>query len=246
MLLLKAICRLLLIFFLLCQLPAHGQVKNAELTIILEPYFRNKPLIPDSMGYITDFGDTISISVFKFYLTNIGFSGTTTTSQHDKNSHLFDLDDTGTYRFTVNNLPAERAENLILTLGVDSIDNTNGANAGDLDPVKGMYWAWNTGYVMAKLEGKSNACHTLHKEFGFHIGGYLPPFNAVRTVCLPLTAPLNPGNGKTTIRLRVDVSKWLSDGLDLSKTNSVLIPGKEACEIADRYSHMFSITANGQ
>ena len=37
-------------------------------------------------------------------------------------------------------------------LGVDSLRNVTGVQTGALDPAMDMYWTWNTGYVMAKLE----------------------------------------------------------------------------------------------
>ena len=42
------------------------------------------------------------------------------------------------------------------------------------------------------------------------------------------------------IYIKVDVAK-IFDELDLHKTNSVMIPGKEAMEIADFSTKMFSI-----
>jgi hypothetical protein len=56
--------------------------------------------------------------------------------------------------------------------------------AGDLDPIKGMYWAWQSGYINMKIEGKSSSCRTRKNEFQFHIGGYLSPYYAMRKVAL--------------------------------------------------------------
>ena len=41
-----------------------------------------------------------------------------------------------------------------LYLGVDSVLNYNGVHEGALDPINGMYWTWQTGYIHCKLEGK--------------------------------------------------------------------------------------------
>ena len=56
-------------------------------------------------------------------------------------------------------------------LGVDSLTNSNGAMGGDLDPTKGMYWTWQTGYIHFKLEGNI-ICDSSRKSFEYHIGGY--------------------------------------------------------------------------
>ncbi|MDN3675869.1 hypothetical protein QWY90_00740 [Flavobacterium paronense] len=53
---------------------------------------------------------------------------------------------------------------------------------GDLDPTKGMYWAWQSGYINIKIEGKSTSCKTRNNEFQFHIGGYREPNYMMRKV----------------------------------------------------------------
>ena len=55
-------------------------------------------------------------------------------------------------------------------IGIDSLTNVSGDLDGDLDPALGMYWAWNSGYINMKLEGKSSSCKSVKKEFQFHIG----------------------------------------------------------------------------
>jgi len=42
---------------------------------------------------------------------------------------------------------------LEFNLGVDSLHNHSGDQAGDLDPMYGMIWTWNTGYIFFKHEG---------------------------------------------------------------------------------------------
>lgn len=45
------------------------------------------------------------------------------------------------------NLPAN------LLFGVDSLLQVSGVQSGALDPLKGMYWTWQTGYIQFKMEG---------------------------------------------------------------------------------------------
>ena len=58
-----------------------------------------------------------------------------------------------------------------LYLGVDSVLNYNGVHEGALDPINGMYWTWQTGYINCKLEGNI-ICDSSRKSFEYHIGGY--------------------------------------------------------------------------
>jgi hypothetical protein len=104
---------------------------------------------------------------------------------------------------------------------------------GDLDPALGMYWAWNTGYINMKLEGKSSSCTSVKKEFQFHIGGYLPKQNALQEIELKI-------DENQIINIEVELSKWL-DSLSLKETNSIMIPGEKAIAMARIYKNIFEI-----
>lgn len=211
-----------------------------SVTIVIEPVFNGQPLQLGNQYYVNQHGDTVYIDLFRFYITNLKIvTGERVVA--DTNNHLVDAEADSTLKFSVRHVPSGQCSSLQFMIGVDSIANTSGANGGDLDPSKGMYWAWNTGYIMAKLEGHSAVCKTLHHAFEFHIGGYMPPYNAVREVKVKLADPVAIMNGCTTIiKIKADVAAWFGGNLDLSKLNDVVIPGKEANIIADNYSKMFS------
>ena len=217
--------------------------------------------------YVDGHGDTLTIETVKFYLTHVALgmlppppgrpvsSVATIPSVHQlnpavykigieiKKSFLFNAEDSNAYSFTADAIGDFNG--ILFTLGVDSADNTSGANEDALDPINGMYWAWNSGYIMAKLEGRSNVCHTLHHAFEFHIGGYMPPYNTARAVHLDLPQPVTVKNGENVlIKINADVAAWLKGNLDLSRINSIVIPGKEASLMADKYAQMFSVTPN--
>jgi hypothetical protein len=256
--LMKKRCRSVLLFFtalhMVVALPRTGfaQVERLKKVNIFShsdtdkvlfdivPEFNGKPLKLSDQYYLNEHGDTLYIDVFRFYITNISFTGNG--NMINENSHLFDAADSNTYDFVLKKIPPGHYDGLQFTIGVDSIDNTSGANDGDLDPVNGMYWAWNSGYIMAKIEGHSKVCKTLHQAFEFHIGGYMPPNNAARPVTLKLPASFAiRRHDIPCITLKVDVATWFRGNLDLSKVNDIVTPGKEAATMADRYVKMFSV-----
>lgn len=213
---------------------------GGSVTIMITPVFNGQPLTLSDQYYIDEHGDTLYIDLFRFYITNMTLNGNV--EARDANSHLVDAEQKSTNIFTIDNVPLGNYTSISFTIGVDSSTNVSGANGGDLDPVKGMYWAWNSGYIMAKLEGHARVCKTLHHAFEFHIGGYMPPYNAARTVTLPLSRnAIIEKDGNTVISIKADAAAWLSGKLDLGKENSIVIPGREACGMADRYMKMFSI-----
>lgn len=223
------------------SLHGNGAGGQGSVRIIIEPVFNGEPLRLNERIYVSQHGDTLSVDLFKFYMTRIAFVGDSKSPGACKFcSHLVDAEDSATCAFSIA-FPEGIYTELSFVLGVDSIANTSGANDGDLDPAKGMFWAWNTGYIMAKLEGRSKVCKTVHNAYEFHIGGYTPPNNTARDITLRLPQSIVIKQGQQAIVVvKADVAAWFS-GVDLSKLNSVVIPGKEAMATADRYSKMFSV-----
>jgi len=64
-------------------------------------------------------------------------------------------------------------------LGVDSTDQVRGAQSGALDPARGMFWTWNSGYQSFKLEGSSPVSTQPAHSIAYHIGGYRHPYSTV-------------------------------------------------------------------
>ena len=129
-------------------------------------------------------------------------------------------------------------------IGVDSLHNCSGAQSGVLDPINGMFWTWNTGYIFMKLEGKSPASKSPGHIFEYHIGGYKEPTNFIRTASLTFSKEpmrINPDKA-TSIYIKTDVSKILNghDQIDFSKMSSVT-DFHNSDKIADNYKNMFSI-----
>ncbi len=191
--------------------------------------FGKKPLELNK-DYISKNNDTLQISSFRFYVSDVQLQYEGQAWTKYKNSyHLIDIEKPTTWRFAVG-----RKENLKVTkirfrIGVDSTANVSGAQSGDLDPAKGMYWAWQSGYINMKIEGKSASCHTRKNQFHFHIGGYLQPYYALRECTL---------KANDRLEIWVDLDELFSK-VKLAETNSIMIPGKKAMELADISVRMF-------
>jgi hypothetical protein len=124
-------------------------------------------------------------------------------------------------------------DRLICDLGVNEAHNTSGANAGDLDPVNGMFWSWQSGYINFKIEGVSPSCDTRKNKFQFHIGGYKTPYHTVRELDIKLKALKD----QATV-VYIEVSNFF-DTIELSHENQVIIPGTKASQIADQLPKLF-------
>lgn len=118
-------------------------------------------------------------------------------------------------------------------LGIDSSTNVAGVGQGDLDPTKGMYWAWQSGYINMKLEGNSKLCSKTKNEFQYHLGGYAAPNNALQLIELKLD-----GNGRYNVK--VDVEQFFTR-TDMRQIAHVMSPSIKAVELSAHAAKMFSI-----
>ena len=120
----------------------------------------------------------LEIETLIFYASNFQFLDKGKVVLAEKNSvHLIDLDKKSPFQFIIGNKSKLVFDQVKFDLGIDSTTNVSGALGGDLDPTKGMYWTWQSGYINFKLEGKSLACKTRNNEFQFHLGGYQNPIS---------------------------------------------------------------------
>ncbi len=178
--------------------------------------------------------DSFQIQSLKFYVSGIElFNNSQRKWMEPKSFHLIDATDSNSMTLQLN-IPDTLSYNKIrFYLGIDSTTSISGAMDGDLDPTKGMYWAWQSGYINFKIEGKSNQCKTRNNEFQFHLGGYQYPFNAMQTVYLDFFQ-----QGKTSIYL--DVESFISE-IDLSKQHHIMSPGKAAVTLSEKIVQSFSV-----
>ncbi len=176
--------------------------------------------------------DSISVELFKFYISKISFlkDGKIVYEQNES-FHLVDIDNKTQIPVYLNsNVDFNEVE---FCIGIDSLTNVSGAMGGDLDPVNGMYWAWQSGYINFKLEGKSKKCTTRNNLFQFHVGGYLPPNGTLQTISLSVM-------NKSSIEIIVDIEKFLNQ-IDLTAMNTIMSPGEKAVKLASLYMTIFSI-----
>lgn len=180
-------------------------------------------------NYVSKNQDTLQLTSLKFYLSNLKIEFENDTFYTDDKTILINFEDLRSVKIPLLN-KGKKIKAISFSIGVDSLSSVSGALEGDLDPSKGMYWAWQSGYINMKMEGTSSSCKTRKNSFYFHIGGYLDPNYALRKV------KLIPKSDK--IEIEINLATFF-DGITLSNTNSIMIPGKQAMELADLSVKMF-------
>ena len=225
-----------LLFFLLILMTSSVQSqKTQQLMIHFQNRFGEALLVPEQ-SYIM-YGDTITINRFKYYVSHFEL----TNEQGKKiilpvQYYLIDAADSVSGNIILN-IPIGQYRSIHFLLGVDSLRNVSGVQSGALDPLHGMFWTWNSGYIMAKLEGTATSSQIAGKQFTYHIGGFRGNNNTARSITLPLSVPDNKA------LIIADAKKWFEGSypLMISKEPVCHSPGTLAVSIANNYANMFSI-----
>ena len=203
------------------------------------------PVVGDKMfsfdsSYINQTGETFTITKCLFYVSNFSITYKTGKRIRIPNSYfLINLSDplSSLIRLPV---PANNVSAIDFLLGVDSAKNTGGIQRGVLDPARGMFWTWNTGYVMAKMEGVSPVANMPGHKFSYHIGGYSKGQQVTKSISLPVTSKFND---EKPIDITADLLRWFNGPLPISIAAhpSCHSPGQLARQISGNYQYMFGI-----
>lgn len=211
----KAIILLLFPFFLVFpdtgrkNLPVHVQIGSQ--TIKKNQWY--------SLGE-----DSIRITELKFYLSDILLKDAEgKLIQSSDKLFLFKLGESESITLESNEL----VDSMLFQLGIDSLTHENAEYSGALDPAKGMYWAWHTGFIHFKLEG-AIISDGQEKKIALHIGGYQGPYRTNQSIALKLE--------ENTLHL--DLFQLLKSQKSLNQW-SIMSAGKEAKETSDRLCRCF-------
>lgn len=235
-------CTLTILFMMgLLLIPQTGSSQK-KLSFSFHHRVGNETLVLDN-SYTNILGENIVVRKFKYYLSNFSI-----TDQSGK-THLLPADyflvdeaDSAS-KIIALNVPTLEIKSINFLLGVDSIRNVSGIQTGVLDPLQGMFWTWNSGYIMAKLEGTSDSSHIAGQAFTYHIGGFKGETNTNRYITLTLPQKNKPQNN---IHITADINHWFKSKSEIriAQTPVCHTPGALAVKIADNYSTMFSVNSD--
>lgn len=154
--------------------------------------------------YTNAAGETFNVNFLQYYISNIVLKaedGSEYVVPQEESYFLVKEHDAATQNIQLSNIPEGNYNEVMFTIGVDSLRNTMSPSqrTGVLDvgvegAGKEMYWSWNSGYIFFKMEGNSTAIETTDTnpdgKFRYHIGGFggyeTPMFTNVRTVSISL------------------------------------------------------------
>ncbi|MEO6150658.1 MAG: MbnP family protein, partial [Mucilaginibacter sp.] len=200
-------------------------------------------LVLNDETYTNAHGDEFTISMFKYYVSNVSLVKADGSKYTIPESYfLIDAADEDSHLQTLENIPAGDYTAISFTIGVDSVRNSSGAQTGALDPAKGMFWDWDTGYIFVKFEGNSPKSTAPGNKLTFHIGGAKPPNNTIRTTTQSFNGDVLRvrSNSKPQIHLAANAAALFTGTTDIDfATLSVTISGANSVIVANNYVNSF-------
>lgn len=226
-------------------LPQNNLQQQARLEIRFGNFIGNKPLSPDST-YTNPFGENYTVQRLKYYITNIELVNTKANKRIPVKNSYFLVDDGNEESKIISlNVAEGNYDAISFLLGVDSLHNVSGAQSGALDPMNGMFWTWNSGYVSIKMEGKSPASNLPQNLIEYHLGGFKGPDKVMQRIDLSFKEGPASFTGKktTTISVKTDMNLFFKSvySLPIKQNPACTTAGKLARQYSENYATLFSI-----
>ncbi len=171
----------------------------------------------------TSAGAEVSIQTLRFYLSNVRlFAKGNEVYTEPSSFHLLDASEPSSMILELPESEGLKYDRIEFTLGLDSVTNVSGVFEGDLDPTKGMYWTWQSGYIHFKLEGQFTDSEKADDSFSYHLGGYRSPHATCQSIGIELPEAVN---SSPSVHLSLD--GFLSRVMP-SEQRLVMSPGAKA------------------
>jgi hypothetical protein len=217
---------------------------KSEIKIEFEHFFKNQKFKLNETYTATNPSQQMTFTTFKYYVSNVVIIKED--GSKEKIGGIFRLVDTkdgSSFFLDVKNIPQGEYTGIQYMIGIDSTTTSLGVQGGDLDPINGMVWNWNTGYIFLKAEGESPQAPDT--GFKYHIGGFRDSnnSNAARTIEHSFgNAKLRVKEGavpKVHVYVNVDVMFDGPGAVNIAERPVHMPPGAIAMQIADQYKKMF-------
>lgn len=165
---------------------------TGKITVTFRNEVDGQPVVLGPLAYTNGAGNKYSVDLLKYYVSNFVLIKADGTEQTFGIHKLINANDPASLNLTLDSVRNGDYTSVRFLLGVDSLHNHTGAQAGDLDPVNGMIWTWNTGYIFYKHEGNYITKTGDTASVVFHLG----TDHALNTITVPISKFTVAGNSR--------------------------------------------------
>lgn len=226
----RAILILIGLFASVSSLHA-GDKKGQSIAVVFRPLYNGKVIFDTSGTSLLVSGDTFSIDQIRFYCSDLCLlNGEDVVWQDEVKSHLVDAANSGTLRVDLSRASGKNFTAIRFNLGIDSVTNVSGVLGGDLDPARGMYWTWQSGYINLKIEGICSKCDG--RKYRLHLGGYAGENATIQSVSIPVQT------GGRELIIGIETAN-IQNSVIGDNTCSIMVPGKQAVALSALAAKMF-------
>lgn len=226
-----------------------NDIKQANIQVNFLHKIGNQDFAQNTTTYSNALNESFTIKTLKYYVGELRLERADGSAwQQPTGSYaLVDATESSSLAWPIANIAEGTYNKLSFLVGVDSLYNVSGAQSGALEPLNGMFWTWNSGYIFLKLEGKfSTNSDPILKNYTLHIGGFKGVNKAMRRITIDLSAkPLIVSKEKVSkLNLKTDVATMLNGGntqISLANNPDVQSSSNISKQIADNYAQMFSL-----
>lgn len=189
----------------------------------------------NSEKYLNAHGDTFSVSLFKYYISNVKLRRITDQVWVNLPASNNLIEEGVKNNFTISNVAMATYDLIEFKVGLDSATNFGSNFNEDLNKSKGMYWDWDPQYVFLKFEGK-HFYNSTNSALVFHVAENLN----LKTIQLPINSSVL--NNTLNLSIKADLLKLFESPnlIDFNIINNV-VGGVNVSKIASNYSGMFSV-----
>jgi len=169
-----------------------------------------------------------TFSIFKFYISDVVLLHKgKVVYQPKERFHLIDFANPASQTITIDSKKRIKFDAIQFNLGIDSATNYAGAQDGALDPINGMYWTWQSGYINFKFEGH------LDMDFNYHLGGFQQPNYAMQKVDLSFKKTKH-------IDINFEIESFLKS-IDFENISTVMSPGINGNALSKAAANNFKV-----
>lgn len=191
--------------------------------------------------------DTLTFNTLMYYVSNIKLKNENGEWWvHPESYFLINASSAASCEIEILDVPNGKYTDIAYTMGVDSTRNVSGAQTGALSTAHGMFWGWNTGYIMIKAEGTSP--NSSVNSFTYHLAGFSGDYNIVKenTTSFGGDTLIVASDKVVEINMNVDVSDMFNTIGSVSGTNSIAETGLPAKKMAFDFNNgvVFSSIVN--
>jgi hypothetical protein len=186
------------------------KANSAKVTVYFTNEVDGQSLELGQMKYTNAKGNMYQVDLLKYYICNIVFVKSDNTEVAVDNYDLVNAAEPLSGIIEAANIPNGTYTKVKFNVGVPPSRNHTGAQDGDLDPSKGMFWTWSTGYIFFKHEGKYKDNSSATKSLVFHYA----TDRALASVELPVSGLVVDGTEKK-LRLKFNLNKLYTTPTDI-------------------------------